>query len=75
MCEFLITEPLQWTKRVRKEMRDMPLVEREAFKSALWTIRTLTQQEGEALYGPDFKTYNYFIFTHAAAAESPMGDQ
>ena len=63
------------TRRRRYEIRDMPRDQWEAYVDAMWTMKNLTMGEGQAKYGPLFKTHDYMVLSHAVAVTSQRGDQ
>ena len=61
--------------RYRREIRDMPQEQWDAFVFGLWEMKTLSMEEGQKKYGRAFKTYDFFPVFHAAVTQSVDGDQ
>ena len=61
--------------RYRREIRDMPQDQWDAFVFAMWEMKTLSMEEGQKKYGRAFKTYDYFPVMHAAVTQTLEGDQ
>ena len=55
-------------KRVRKAVGTMPEDEWQRVVKALWTMRTLSEAEGQRLYGSGFRSMAYFNLRHYAGA-------
>ena len=73
-CE-LNPYPSNRERNKRYEIRDMPSEQWASYVDAMWTMKTLTMEEGRARYGPLFKTHDYMVAIHAVCATSVRGDQ
>ena len=62
-------------QRLRKEIRSMSAEEWDGFVRAVWAMKTMSQAEGEAAYGPAFRSADYFAAKHAVISEDARGDQ
>ena len=51
-------------RRVRREVRSLSAAEWGDVVDAMWTMKRLGQAEGEARYGPAFRTYDSFVAQH-----------
>lgn len=61
--------------RVRKELRSLNQAEVSLLVSGLSTMLSVPTAEGQALYGKQYKAYDYFIVKHAVSVNDPRGDQ
>ena len=55
-------------RRVRREVRSLSEAEWGDVVDAMWTMKRLGQAEGEARYGPAFRTYDSFVAQHVVAS-------
>jgi len=60
--------------RVRREIRTLTDAQRTAVFAALNTMKSLSQEEGEALYGSYFLNYDRMVLKHMRAALHPRCD-
>ncbi|WIA14551.1 hypothetical protein OEZ85_003068 [Tetradesmus obliquus] len=61
--------------RVRKELRGLTQREYRLLVNGLSTMLSVPTAEGQAMYGKQYKEYNYFIVKHAVSVNDPRGDQ
>lgn len=66
---------LMSTRRIRNEMRTLAPAQWDAVVKAMWIMKTTSQEEGQARYGPQFKSYDMMVLKHVKAALHPAGDQ
>lgn len=57
-----------YVKYVRREIRALLPDDREAFMDAAHTVWTLSTEEGQKLYGPDYNDIHYFTGYHLTMA-------
>jgi hypothetical protein len=60
--------------RVRREIRTLSDEQRRAVFDALNVMKSTSQEEGEALYGPAFLNYDRMVLKHMRAALHPRCD-
>lgn len=61
--------------RVRKELRNLSTKEKQYLVTGLSTMLTIGTKQGQVLFGPDYREYDYFIVKHAVSVYDPRGDQ
>lgn len=72
--------PLQLTpdaagkRSIRKEFRSLTKAEWNDVVDAMWIMKRTSQKEGEHLYGPSFRTYDWFVSIHIDASLNPFCD-
>jgi len=59
-------------KRLRKELRRMTDREYQQYLSGLSTMLSVDQEAGQMLYGPLYRSYEYFIIKHAIVTQTPI---
>ena len=62
--ETHVARQLVHVKHVRRELRQLTKVDREAYFDALQTVFLTTQEDGEALYGKDFTSHGKLAELH-----------
>ena len=62
-------------QRLRKEIRSMSAEEWDGFVRAVWAMKNMNQAEGEAAYGPAFRSADYITAKHAVSSDDARGDQ
>lgn len=63
------------TTRVRREIRSLDDATRERFFAAMHVMRSVSRDDGQRLYGPEFKTYDDLVLQHFYAAADVRCDQ
>jgi hypothetical protein len=63
------------TQRLRKEIRTLSSAEFSRFSAALNTMKDTSMDDGKALFGSSFRSYDYFVAKHLAASLDTRGDQ
>ena len=53
----------------------MSAAEWDKVVEAMWTMKNLTQREGQLRYGPAFRSFDYLVAKHALAQTDVRGDQ
>jgi hypothetical protein len=61
--------------RVRKELRTLSPLEYRLLVTGLSTMLTVPIAKGQAMFGRQYKSYDYFMVKHAVAVNDPRGDQ
>ena len=59
-------------KRVRKEIRDLSRTEWQRIVDAMNIMKRLSESEGVALYGNDYRNYDDLLCQHLSASWSPI---
>jgi hypothetical protein len=54
---------------------DLSQAEWQRVVDAMWAMKNLSMEEGQARFGASFKTHDYFVVKHAVAAADSRGDQ
>ena len=67
--------PASESQRVRREVRSLSPEQWTNVVDAMWTMKTTSDEEGKALYGDTFRSYDSFVLQHALAALDSRGDQ
>jgi len=71
----LVLTPRAAKKRsLRKEFRSLTQDEWNDVVNAMWVMKRTPQEEGERLYGPYFRTYDWFVSAHIDASLNPKCD-
>lgn len=63
------------SQRIRQELRDLPSGQWDKVVQALWVMKNTDMTAGQAKYGSNFKTYDYFVVKHAVTVGDSRGDQ
>jgi len=63
------------SRRIRNEIRSLAPKQWDAVVKAMWIMKTTSQEEGQVLYGKQFKSYDNMVIKHVKAALYPGGDQ
>ena len=69
------TTPTATTQRIRKELRTLSQDTWQRIINAIYTMKNLSTDAGQAIYGSNYKEYDYFITKHAITTTDTRGDQ
>jgi len=61
--------------RVRREWRTLSDEMKQKVADAFWKVKTLTEAEGQALYGPNFHNHDDMLMLHSCATTDPRCDE
>lgn len=61
--------------RVRREWRTLSDEMKHRVADAFWTLRNYTTEEGQAIFGPNYYSFDYFLMMHICSVLDPRCDQ
>ena len=64
-----------WTKYVRREISTLTEADRDEFLDAFHTLWTVSTTQGILLYGPKYKSINFFATLHNDGGGNPVCDE
>ena len=70
-CAAPMPSPLE-AKRVRKALHTLSADEWRKIVDALWVMRSVSTERGVEIYGPSYRSYDFFVYRHALASYPPF---
>ncbi|CAE7598404.1 unnamed protein product [Symbiodinium natans] len=61
--------------RVRREWRTLSEEMKQKVAKAFWTVKTLSEEEGQRKYGPNFHNHDDMLMLHSCATTDPRCDE